>query len=262
LIENSFKSEVNNYDEIHTESTMTTTSNESDPINESDWAYARKQNRELIEETRACLPRIFRLTLGVMTLGILLILGGALVALVDPAHLTPAIIIAVSGVLALLIGTTCLIIYRSTMTQARAYINEPLTTDSFEAARRKIQYYMHENLNQVRWIFWLSLVAMFLGFLIILCGAALAVVVPNQLAPSVVVTLSGVLVEFLGATFLVIYKSTMEQAQGYVNVLERINAVGMSVKLIDAIEKGEDRDKFRGQVASAILSVHGLEKSE
>lgn len=142
---------------------MTITPNESDPINKEDWDYARKQNRELIEETRARLLWIFRLTLGVITLGILLVLGGALVALVDPAHPTPAIIIAVSGVLALLIGTICLIVYRSTMAQARAYVNEPFTPDSFEAARRKIQYYMHENLNQVRWIFWLSLVAMFLA---------------------------------------------------------------------------------------------------
>ena len=34
----------------------------------------------------------------------------------------------------------------------------------------------------------------------------------------------------------------MEQARGYVNVLERINAVGMSVKRVYAIEKDEDRD--------------------
>lgn len=132
--------------------------------------------------------------------------------------------------------------------------------ENWEAAREKIQYYMHENLGQVRWIFRLTLLAMFLGFLIIICGAALAYS-NKQLAPTIVVTLSGVLVEFIGATFLFVYKSTMEQARGYVNILERIYTVGMSDLLIDSIESSNElRDQTRAKVASEILSLHGLDK--
>jgi len=242
---------------------MTTSSNKPDLIDEeNDWDFARQKNRELVEKTLGHLPWLLWLNLVPISVGVLLILCWALRAIITPAQQTPAIVIGLLGVLALLIGAVCLIVYRSTLVQARGYISEPLTTSEWEAARRKIQYYMHENLNQVRWIFWLTLVAMFLGFLIILCGAALAIIVQTQLASSIVVTLSGVLVEFLGATFLIIYKSTMEQARGYVNILERINNVGMSVRLIERINCEGKRDGIRAQMASEILSLHAVDKNE
>lgn len=239
---------------------MSTRANETDAINEKqDWKFARKKNRELIEDTLKRLPIIFRLIFIGMTTGIMLILFGASLAIFLTSQPMPAIITVASGSITLFFEAICLAIYKATLAQIRVYIGEPLTEDEFEAARRKIQYYMHENLNQVRWIFWLTLVAMFLGFLIILSGAGLAIIIQDQLAPSIVVTLSGVLVEFLGATFLVIYKSTMEQAKGYVNILDRINAVGQSVKLVGEIDPSK-RSENLAKIATEILSLHSVEK--
>ena len=133
--------------------------------------------------------------------------------------------------------------------------------DNWEAAREKIQSYMHENLRQVYWIFALTLIAMLLGFVIIICGAVLTY--KNKGTPSIVVTLSGVLVEFIGATFLFIYKSTMEQARGYVNILERIYAVGMSDLLIDSITPSNElRDQTRAAIASQILSLQSSNRKD
>ncbi len=134
--------------------------------------------------------------------------------------------------------------------------------DNWEAAREKIQYYMHENLKQVRWIFRLTLIAMFLGFVIIICGAVL-VYLNKDVTPAIVVTLSGVLVEFIAATFLFVYRSTMEQARGYVNILERIYAVGMADMLVDSIETSNKlRDQTRATIASEILSAKGLDQKD
>ena len=81
---------------------------------------------------------------------------------------------------------------------------------------------------------------------------------PDNFQPSIVVALSGIIVEFIAATFLLIYKSTMEQARDYVNILERINAVGMSVQILDSIESDDGlRDKTRAEIASGLLSLYG-----
>jgi hypothetical protein len=68
------------------------------------------------------------------------------------------------------------------------------------------------------------------------------------------------LVEFIAATFLVIYRSTMDQARSYVAMLEKINAVGMSIQILDKIKTGET-DKFRAQLAMELLFLYGLKDS-
>jgi len=39
----------------------------------------------------------------------------------------------------------------------------------------------------------------------------------------------------IGVTFMVIYRSTMAQANQFMEVLERINTVGMAVQILDTI---------------------------
>ena len=103
---------------------------------------------------------------------------------------------------------------------------------------------------------------MVVGFVIVGYGVVRVYQSPENLKPSIVVTLSGVLVEFIATTFLLIYRSTMEQAKDYVTILERINAVGMSVQILESIETDVDnlRDKTRAQVARDLLSLYGLVK--
>jgi hypothetical protein len=253
----------------------------------SESAYRKTQeNQENISQTLRKLRWTFALPIITMFLGLSAIIWGAKLAYssaqpvvqtllsslgLDAAiinssdQLASSIVITLYGVLIELIGVIFLLIYKTTINRATELLNEELQIidkrRAWEAARRKIQYYMHENLVQVKWIFRLTLMVMFLGFLIIIRGAALAS--KDQSTASIVVTLSGVLVEFIGATFLFIYKSTMEQAKNYVNILERINIIGMSDLLIDSIESSEDlRDKARDRIAMKILSLHGVEDKE
>ncbi len=103
----------------------------------------------------------------------------------------------------------------------------------------------------------LVLVVMTIGFIIIGWGVY-RVFSSQSIAPSIVAAGSGIVVEFIAATFLLIYKSTMEQAKDYVAMLERINAVGMSAQLLEQIETSDPtvRDKARAELAKSLLQMY------
>jgi hypothetical protein len=77
-----------------------------------------------------------------------------------------------------------------------------------------------------------------------------------QLQVAILTTASGLITQTIGATFLLIYRSTMKQANDYVGTLERINAVGMAVAIVDLIpdDKGEAKTKARVDLVKQILA--------
>ncbi len=119
---------------------------------------------------------------------------------------------------------------------------------------------MDRNLAQVRSIYWLTIIVMALGFLLIGYGVLQAFADENKLKASVVAAVSGVIVNFIGASFLVVHRSTMSQAKEYVGILERINAVGMAVQLLETLEDGPETLKQRttAAVASDMLRMYSL----
>ena len=61
---------------------------------------------------------------------------------------------------------------------------------------------------------------------------------------------------------MVIYRSTMTQANQFIEVLERINTVGMAVQILDAIPEAdaELKNKTRAEIVSLLLSVSARHK--
>jgi len=57
---------------------------------------------------------------------------------------------------------------------------------------------------------------------------------------------------------LVLYKSTMAQAKDYVTILERINAVGMSVQILDTLNDGglDLKHETTADVARQLLTMY------
>jgi membrane protein implicated in regulation of membrane protease activity len=268
------------------------------------------QNLNWIEpnwkESQRRLPFVARwLSRGTILLGFLVCIIG--VALALRTELPSSVVITLIGALIAFVGAVFLFFYNSRMAEARGYVEELESKTSYwetrpyrktkpeeerarlpeeeraqrarlnvrlpgERARLKIQYYTHENLRQVRWIFWLSLVAMFLGFFIIIGGAYLAYRLASAdtsliaQVPSIVTSLSGLIVEFISATFLFVYRSTMKQASEYVDILRRLNAIGTSVVLVDEMAdtdgKPTFKDRTRAKIASEILSQPSLGEEE
>ena len=131
------------------------------------------------------------------------------------------------------------------------------TSESWELARVKLEAYLNRNLDQVRIIFWVSLIMMGLGFGLIGFGALM--VIQGKVEAAMVGSASGVLVEFIGASVLKLYMSIMSQARSNVRVLERINAVGMAVRILDGVDNTPNELKQRAlvNVSRSLLAMYG-----
>jgi glycosyltransferase involved in cell wall biosynthesis len=112
------------------------------------------------------------------------------------------------------------------------------TKPVWDMAQLTIEIYFNRNLNQIRWIFWLSIAVMSLGFLLILYGVALGYQNPKEnWSIAGIGGLSGIITEFIGATFLFVYKSSIQQANKYTEILERMNFVGMAMQMLDSVNE-------------------------
>lgn len=143
--------------------------------------------------------------------------------------------------------------------RVREHPDEPQA--AWDLARIKLESYINRNLRHVQWIFFLSLTAMITGFVIIGYGVIRVYESPENLKPSIVVACSGLLVEFISTTFLLVYRSTIQQAQTYVAMLEKINAVGMSIQILDR-SPSEGSEKVRTQIALQLLTLYGVKASK
>jgi hypothetical protein len=141
--------------------------------------------------------------------------------------------------------------------QARAHPEKPQL--AWDLARTKLESYLDRNLSQVRSIYWLTLLVMAAGFGFILYGLLQAFQSPDKLPVAIVASASGVLVSFIGGSFLLIYRSILAQSKDYVTVLERINAVGMAVQVISNIPdtSGTLRDQTTAELAKQLLGLYG-----
>lgn len=106
----------------------------------------------------------------------------------------------------------------------------------WDMAQLTLESYFRRNLSQIQWIFWLSIVVMTLGFLLILYGVALSYQNPREnWIVGAIGGIAGIMTEFIGATFLYVYRSSIEQAGKYAEILERMNIVGMSMQILDSV---------------------------
>jgi len=115
----------------------------------------------------------------------------------------------------------------------------------WELAQLTLNKYYSRNLSQNNWIFYVSVAVMSAGFGLVLYGIALAYGDPNNHLATIVSAGSGVIVQFIGATFLVIYNSTITQAIQYTSSLQKVSTVGTSIKILDSI-KEDETDEMKG----------------
>jgi hypothetical protein len=138
----------------------------------------------------------------------------------------------------------------------RAQNNPGQASPAWEAASTNLQAYFKRNLLQVKWVFGVAVGVMLAGFFVVLWGVNLSFQDPNHLTPtSKIATLSGLITQFIGATFMVIFRSTMSQANDFVNVLDRINTVNIAMKVLDSIPEGEAsiKNATRQQLVTLLL---------
>lgn len=134
---------------------------------------------------------------------------------------------------------------------------------AWELAQATLDKYFQRNLNQVKWIFVVAIFVMLSGFGVILYGVALAVN-SNESEPSRIAALAGIITEFIGATFIWVYKSTMQQATGFMRILDRINTVGMAVQILDSMPRGAEegslKNETRAKLVALLMTSPGLQE--
>lgn len=135
---------------------------------------------------------------------------------------------------------------------------------AWDLARTKLESYLDRNLSQVQSIYWLTSFVLLGGFGLISFGIYQAMMDPAKLPISIVASASGILVSFVGGSFLLIYRSILNQSKGYVRVLERINAVGMAVQVIASIPDADSslKNQTTADLAKQLLNLYATAPSE
>jgi hypothetical protein len=130
-------------------------------------------------------------------------------------------------------------------------------------AQTKLEAYFDRNLLQVNQVFIVAIAVMIVGFGFVLFGVAISFRQSTVLPISYVASGAGIITQFIGATFMVIYKSTMAQANEFMSVLERINTVGMSVQVLDSIPETDTelKNKSRARIVELLLLANVRSKS-
>ncbi|XJJ66296.1 hypothetical protein WBP07_12590 [Novosphingobium sp. BL-8A] len=128
---------------------------------------------------------------------------------------------------------------------------------AWDLARIKLESYLDRNLRQVSSIYLLTVTVMLFGMGLIGVGVWRSITDPSTIQPASLAALAGVIVQIIGGTLLLIYRSTMGQAKDYVVVLERINAVGMSINILEGIQTAtEMRENARVQLSTRLLEMY------
>ncbi len=123
----------------------------------------------------------------------------------------------------------------------------------WDLARFTLDEYVQRNLGQIKAVFLLSISVMLVGFGVICFGVLQAIHSPDDLLPATIASLAGIITEFIGATFLFIYRSTVQQAVGYSKTLERINSVGMAMQILDTMPDDATPEDLKSKTKATLV---------
>jgi Cyanobacterial TRADD-N associated 2-Transmembrane domain len=140
--------------------------------------------------------------------------------------------------------------------QRRSLENPDNVRYAWDLAAAKLEDYLNRNLSQVKWIFIVAILVMFSGFAFMLYGVTRTFTAVG-LNPGIVSTGAGIITQFIGVTFMVIYRSTMEQASSYMMILERINNIGMAVQILEKMSDStpELKNTTRAQIVKSLAEL-------
>ena len=126
-----------------------------------------------------------------------------------------------------------------------------------------VQYY-NQNIIQIKWIFRLTLAVMIGGFCLICYGLFIVISNNSSTLVAIIASASGIITEFIGLTFLFVYKSTIAQAFKHTSSLEKMNTVGMSIKILDTLKESNDDAKklsdAKIEIAKLLIIQSGISK--
>ncbi len=141
--------------------------------------------------------------------------------------------------------------------QVRVEQNPDKAKPAWDLATVKLEAYLSANLKQINWIFSLSVVVMIMGFVFLTTAIFLTLQNPNFITPAIVAGVGGAVTEFIGATFLVLYRSALEHSTNFIKSLDKTSSVGVAMQILDNISTDKD-ETVREKIIDAKIEVAKL----
>jgi hypothetical protein len=145
----------------------------------------------------------------------------------------------------------------------RKVIEEKIETnkdvDIFENIQLNLNHlneYYIINKGQAKRSFTFSLIAIVMGLLTILTGIGLFYIGKSNITTTIVTSISGILLEFIGGAYFFLYKKSIEQVNLFFGQLIKVQDTMLSINMARGID---DKDKRIGIEEKIILSL--LERS-
>ena len=128
---------------------------------------------------------------------------------------------------------------------------------AWDLATAKLEAYLSANLKQINWIFGLSVSVMIIGFVFLVIAVFLSLQNPQLITPVIVAGVGGALTEFIGATFLVLYRSAVEHSANFIKSLDKTSSVGVAMQILDNISTDKD-ETVQEKIVEAKIEVAKL----
>lgn len=123
----------------------------------------------------------------------------------------------------------------------------------WKTSRFQLENQILEADKKAKWIFNLSIALIVIGFFGICFSIYFAI--NNSNFNVALITISGaVITNFLGGTVMLMYKNSLLQLNKNIEILEKVNSVGMSLKILDTI-KNNNREcsKTKLEIAKKLI---------
>ena len=130
-------------------------------------------------------------------------------------------------------------------------------TPAWVMAQHRLDRYLEQNSRHIRQIFILSVIAMVIGFGMVILGIWEAIQSPDELVPAAISGVAGLITEFIGTTFLFLFRSTVQQARDYAPMLERMGSVGMVMHIVDTIPEPDLKSQTKAKVSVLLMQQMG-----
>lgn len=140
-------------------------------------------------------------------------------------------------------------------------VREPeLTFYKEGSVSNRLDAYLSLNIKQINMIFYTSLIVMTIGFIMIIVAIILALINPIKTTPAIVAGVGGVITEFIGATFLIMYRSAIEHSGRYIQTLDKASSAEQAINILDNIGAQNEDEKrniieAKTEIAKLLLTM-------
>lgn len=121
----------------------------------------------------------------------------------------------------------------------------------------QLNEYYTINKSQSKQAYTFSVSMILVGFLLILVAVGSAFLTPENISVTLIISVAGLLAEFIGATSLNLYKESNKHVNEFLNRLTYLQKVMLAIELVDRIDSENKKEE---QLSSIITNLMKAEK--